>query len=168
MEHINVTVKSKHRVGRIIGWVIGGIAIAIVVAILLGWLIQWLWAKTLVPLFDFPEISYWQAVGLVILARLLFGSIGGNDHDHHHHKKEKDWERKFEEKCKSYFCRETPEFSPGHKEFSSYWKEEGESAFKAFLDGKNGSSGEDKTKKQTAEENTKDNSAEEEQTGESI
>ena len=61
-----------------------GIAIAIAAVIgitififLGGTIVQLLWNWLLPGLFGFPELSYWQALGMLALSRILFGSIGG-------------------------------------------------------------------------------------------
>ncbi len=61
---------------RIVFWVIIGILMACAFALIFGFAVKLLWSVTLVPLFALPEITYWQAVGLVILARLVFGGFG--------------------------------------------------------------------------------------------
>jgi Ca2+/H+ antiporter, TMEM165/GDT1 family len=72
---------KKHRAG----WVILGIAGAVVLFILFGHLIMWLWNALMPVLFHFGIITFWQAVGLAVLARLIFG---GMHHGHmHRHKK---------------------------------------------------------------------------------
>jgi hypothetical protein len=47
-------------------------AAALVVMLLWNWLIP--------PLFARPVITYWQALGLLILSRLLFGALRGRPH----------------------------------------------------------------------------------------
>ena len=42
--------------------------------------VKYLWAATLTPIFALPEITYWQAVGIIILARLVFGGFGHRPH----------------------------------------------------------------------------------------
>lgn len=61
-----------------------GIAIAIAAIIgitififLGGKIVQWLWNWLLPPLFGFQTVTYWQALGLLALSRILFGSWGG-------------------------------------------------------------------------------------------
>lgn len=66
---------------RIIGWVVAGVAIACFFALIFGLLVKWLWGLTLTPLFGVPQLTYWQAVSLIILAKLFFGGVG------HPHKK---------------------------------------------------------------------------------
>lgn len=56
---------------------VGGLALACLVAVLFGVLVQHLWNWLLPALFQLPLITFWQAVGLVLLSRLLFGHVGG-------------------------------------------------------------------------------------------
>lgn len=49
-----------------------------IIAILgLGLIVRFLWNTVLVAVFSVTAISYWQAVGLLALCRILFGSFGG-------------------------------------------------------------------------------------------
>jgi hypothetical protein len=47
-----------------------------------GFITMLLWNALLPEIFHFPQISYWQAVGLLILSRMLFG-FHGPWHGHH-------------------------------------------------------------------------------------
>ena len=61
-----------------LGIVLGIIAMA-VFAFLLGWLLQILWNATVASMFGWPEITFWQALGIFILAKLVFGfGVGGS------------------------------------------------------------------------------------------
>ena len=40
--------------------------------------VMFLWNALLPDIFGFVNISFWQAAGLLILARILFGGIGGH------------------------------------------------------------------------------------------
>ncbi len=67
----------KHSHGaQIVGHIVGGIALAVVLGFLFGIVVMWLWNALLPGLFGLKFITYWQAVGLIILSRLLFGSFG--------------------------------------------------------------------------------------------
>ena len=50
--------------------VIGGI-------LLLGWIVMQLWNMILPTAIHAGELTYWQAVGLLLLSRILFGGFGG-------------------------------------------------------------------------------------------
>jgi hypothetical protein len=63
---------------------IGIIAVPAMIAVF-GAAVMLLWNALLPPLFAFPQITYLQAAGLLILARLLFGGIGGGLRGHTAH-----------------------------------------------------------------------------------
>lgn len=70
---------------KVIGGLTVGVCIAAIFAFLFGKLVQFLWNATVADIFDLKEITYWQGVGLLLLARILVGGMG---HGHPHHKKE--------------------------------------------------------------------------------
>src|SRR2546422_612370 len=41
-----------------------------------GLLVRWLWNWLTPPLFGFHPITFWQAIGLLALCRILFGGLG--------------------------------------------------------------------------------------------
>jgi hypothetical protein len=49
---------------------------AILAVLALSSLVMWLWNAILPSLLGISVIKYWQAVGLLILCRILFGNIG--------------------------------------------------------------------------------------------
>ncbi len=86
------SIRKMKEVGpvKIIGGLTAGVAIAALFAFLFGKLVQLLWNATISDIFEIKEISYWQAVGLLLLARILVGGMGHGAHPHKHHKKFKD------------------------------------------------------------------------------
>ncbi len=79
------------RIFKILGWILIGTAAVAAFGLALGIAVMLLWNWLLPPLFGFPEISYWQAVGLFVLCHLLFkgpGTSGGRrgGHDPHRNK----------------------------------------------------------------------------------
>jgi hypothetical protein len=56
--------------------------LALVVLALLGWVVMSLWNWLLPALFGWKMIGYWQALGLIVLCRLLFGGFGGQRGHH--------------------------------------------------------------------------------------
>jgi hypothetical protein len=50
---------------------------AIVFVGIVGLLTVGLWNLLMPPILGFPAISFWQALGLLLLSRLLFGGLGG-------------------------------------------------------------------------------------------
>jgi hypothetical protein len=52
-----------------------GIAAMVLAAFLGGSIVKWLWNALLPPLFGLPAVTYWQALGLLALSRILFGGF---------------------------------------------------------------------------------------------
>ena len=44
---------------------------------LFGWLLMTLWNLALVPAVGANLISFWQALGILVLSRILLGGMGG-------------------------------------------------------------------------------------------
>ena len=57
-----------------------GIAAIAVFTFLGGTIVQLLWNWLLPPLFGWPVLTFWQALGLLALCRILFGGVGGRWH----------------------------------------------------------------------------------------
>ncbi len=57
-------------------------------------LLLWNWLMPVI--FSLPEINYWQAIGILILSKILFLGIG--KHNHRDHWKDREyWKKRFEE-----------------------------------------------------------------------
>jgi hypothetical protein len=101
----------------IAGWILLG-AIAIVgIAILFGYIIMSLWNWLMPDIFGLATITYWQAVGLFILAKIIFGGFGGNNDS---------------SKCDPKKSKKK-DFSKW-KQYDTYWEEEGEEAYSEYLE----------------------------------
>jgi hypothetical protein len=132
------------KLARIIGWVFVGVVVACFFALIFGLLVQWLWGVTLAPLFNLPRLTYWQAVGLIILAKLLFGGVGHPHKDSDHSFRHKKWHDRFEG-----FHRKN-DFSSDRKNsnmengeyYREFWEKEGKKAFEDFLDKRRPTTGE--------------------------
>jgi hypothetical protein len=65
-----------------------GIGAVALVTFVGGSLVKWLWNWLMPMLFGLPEVTFWQAVGILALSRILFGGFGmggdrGRRWDHH-------------------------------------------------------------------------------------
>jgi hypothetical protein len=70
---------------RIFGWVMFGLVAATALALALGFPVMWLWNWLMPAIFGLPVISFWQAVGLLVLSHLLLkGHHPGHRHCGHH------------------------------------------------------------------------------------
>jgi len=47
----------------------------ILAGLVLSGIVMWLWNQVLVPVTDLKSINYWQALGILILSRILFGGF---------------------------------------------------------------------------------------------
>ena len=80
--------KSRNRFLKITGFVVFGSLFILGV----GYVVMSLWNALIPDIFSVNEITYWQALGLLVLARILFGGFGPGRFRRHHHWKEK-WMR---------------------------------------------------------------------------
>lgn len=51
---------------------------------LFGGLVMMLWNGVVAEVFALPSLSYWQAVGLLLLCKILFGGFASGHHGHGH------------------------------------------------------------------------------------
>lgn len=66
---------------KILMWVVLGIAIFALFTLVT----QMLWNWLVPALFSGPAITFWQALGLLVLSKILFSGLGGKGHCHRHH-----------------------------------------------------------------------------------
>ena len=64
------------RITRFAAHALLGIAAVTVVAAAFGWVTMSAWNYVIPELFNLPHVTFWQAVALVVLARILVGRIG--------------------------------------------------------------------------------------------
>jgi hypothetical protein len=115
---------------KIAGRIARGFAIGILFALVFGLLVKALWNWLMPVVFGLREIDYAQAVGMIVLARVLFGirgmrpGFGGGWHGRGHPARRgpcsgedaangqiRDW-----------------------RKYDAWWEEEGREAFKKYLD----------------------------------
>ena len=88
------------------------ITLAVVLIFVVGFVIQHLWNALIPELFNGPIISYWQAMGLLILSHILFRGPGGMHHGgwRSHH-----WKNRFEEKLAAMTPEEREKFKAEYR-----------------------------------------------------
>lgn len=92
--------KKEFRFFKMIPWIVLGIVGAAALALLFGLILMLLWNWIMPEIFGLPEVTYWQAWGLVLLAHILFKGPMGH-HDSHHREDERHreyWHRKFRDR----------------------------------------------------------------------
>ena len=108
---------------EIAGWILLGILAITGIAILFGFIVMWLWNWLMPEIFGLTTITYWQAVGLFILAKFIFGGFSGNSDSSNC-----DPKTKKESTSKKDFSK--------WKMYDTYWKEEGEEAYSEYIERK--------------------------------
>jgi hypothetical protein len=123
----------RGKVLHIAGHVLVGLIFAVAFALVFGLLVKLIWNSLMPTIFSLKEITYWQAFGIVILAKLLFGGFGSRAHDH--------WKR--DRRDHFYWHKPAHEsdaempprrYDRNWQAYTRYWKEEGKAAFEAFVD----------------------------------
>jgi hypothetical protein len=135
-EHVH----PGYTVARIVAMTIAGIVGAVVVAFLFGYFVMLLWNSLLPPLFHVGTINYWQAIGFVILAKILFGGSGAGHYGRGRHgwkKGARRWDRWDKGPCGAEDGGDDWAPRGSHRNwrrYDQYWRAEGKSAFEAWLD----------------------------------
>lgn len=99
---------------------------AAIFILLFGYGFMLLWNWLMPDVFGLPSLGYWKAVGILVMAKLLFGNFEGKGHKKPSKKSRrpfKEWKR---ESCQSDFSKW--EF------YDDFWKEEGEKAFENYVE----------------------------------
>ncbi len=91
---------------------VGFLVVAVAVVFIIGLVIMLLWNALVPDLFRGPSITYWQAVGLLVLSHLLLR--GGPWHRRHgwHHEQ---WRRRLEERMAGMTPEEREKFKAGFR-----------------------------------------------------
>ena len=127
--------KGPARAIKIVGFVLLGLIGGTALAIVFGFFVKFLWNALLPDIFGLPEIGYWQAVGLAVLAHIFFGAHSGTPHYERSRKKKKVVPTAETEKGS--FPREI------EQDYAEFWREEGRNAFKSWMRRENGAGPED-------------------------
>lgn len=105
---------------KIVGYVLGGLTLAVFLGFLFGYFVMLLWNWLMPTLFGLPAVTFFQAVGIVILGKLIFGC--GFHHKQNDHC---DKRRRFHKNMKDNWIREK-------MDYDEFWEKEGRVAFEAF------------------------------------
>ena len=127
------TGKSRSKVLRIISFTLGGVILAIAFALVFAIIVQLIWNSLMPALFDLKTITFWQAFGIIILVKLLFGSFGKHDHQHKHHHAPYHWHKDRWGRDRDDEDRPPGRTDRNWKSYRQYWKDEGKQAFEAYV-----------------------------------
>ena len=98
---------KRHRVLKMVG--IGILVVALFFA--LGFVVMALWNWLMPPIFGLHTITYWQAYGLLILSKILFGGLRGGGHGGHRCQDRHDWRERMAERLEKMTPEEREKFS---------------------------------------------------------
>jgi hypothetical protein len=115
-----------HNIFRLIGWFIIGISLAIVFAGVFAIVVQYLWNWLMTEIFKLGNITFWQAFGLVLLAKILFSGFGHRHSDRGH-------ERFFDRRKRADRSSLPESIRNNWDQYQEFWEQEGEKAFDEYL-----------------------------------
>ena len=116
--------RGPRRAARIATAAIVGVILAALFVLVFSVVVRAIWNWVMPPIFGLGTVTYWQALGLLVLAKLLFGSVHGSRgrgrgfgrHRERMHMSGEHW-------------------GPANwPQFREYWQTEGRSAFDAYLE----------------------------------
>jgi hypothetical protein len=85
------TRSRAHRIARIVTFAVPAF---LIVFALLVWAVSALWNGLMPAIFGLPTITYWQALGLMVLSWILFGGLRGRSgHGSWRYDTRRRWER---------------------------------------------------------------------------
>lgn len=85
---------------------------------LFGWIVMLLWNAVLVPATGAAVISFWQALGLLVLSRILVGGFGGGNKSRGNRMRERwtqmtpDEKQQFKDYCRNRWGKEKSDEPP--------------------------------------------------------
>ena len=54
-----------------------------------GFIVMFLWNNTLAPIFQISQITFWQGLGILVLAKIFFGGFGSDKGSRRSYRKQK-------------------------------------------------------------------------------
>jgi len=131
MEHvIKKQTNPVFRVLKFIGFGILGFIGVAALAVLFGYFVMLLWNWLMPEIFGLPTLNFWQAVGIVILSRLIFGGFKhGHKRDAKYHNHPKFIDKFINKEKWEHHMNKTD-----WKYLNKYWKEKGKEDFRSFVE----------------------------------
>ena len=98
---------------------------AIVFILLFAYVFMKLWNWLVPEIFGLGIITYWQALGLLVLAKIIFGGFEGKSKKGPKKRNGETFEGRLRRRCNDDYSK--------WKLYDQFWKEEGEEAFDAYV-----------------------------------
>ena len=132
------------KVLMIIGFTILGVGLFI----LMGFVMMWLWNWLMPMIFNLPAITYWQAVGIFLLSKIIFGGFSGSSEGGGHKKRGgpgvtirreikkevgKEFDKEFDKEWDKEFSKSEESNDDYDELYEKWWEEKGEGSFKEYM-----------------------------------
>ena len=106
-------------------WIIKGILFVLAAATVMSMAVMYLWNWLVPVLFAGPVITFWQALGLLVLCRILFRGFFGMRGGHRGGPMGHHWRKRWEEKYRNMTPEQREEMRKKWKERCGWnWREE--------------------------------------------
>ena len=102
-------------------WIFKAILIGIVAVSFFSWAVMLLWNWLVPVLFSGPLITFWQALGLLVLSKILFSGFGRRGHPGGSGQQQPFWRKRFKEKWEKMTPEEREKFRTRFKHRCSNW-----------------------------------------------
>lgn len=77
-------------------WMLKSVLFAAVAIVAMAAVVMWLWNWLIPDIFNGTTINFFQAIGLMLLCRILFRGFIGFKGGQHFYERQKEWKEKFE------------------------------------------------------------------------
>jgi len=127
----------KHRIHPVLrglkffGFIILGALAAAGFAFVFGYFVMLLWNWLMPMVFGLTTLTFWQAAGIVLLARLIFG---GFKHGHDHSKSDSPRKKFFSHWNHDNHNNKSERICGDWRYFDDYWWEEGEQSYNSYIE----------------------------------
>lgn len=109
--------------GRRGWWIAKFVVFGLLMLVVFGLVTQTLWNWLVPVLFSGPLISFWQAMGLLALSKILFWGFGGGGHRRWGGHRNHQWKQQWAEKYSKLSPEEREKFKQRFKEKWCAWEE---------------------------------------------
>jgi hypothetical protein len=99
------------------------VALGILAIFLIGYVTMSLWNWLVPALFNGPVLTFWQALGLLFLSKILFGGFGGKRGWSNHPARQAQWKARFFNKFSSMTPEERELVKQKMKEKWCHWED---------------------------------------------
>ena len=102
-------------------WILKMIVLSALAILALSAVVMLLWNWLVPSLFNGPSISFGQSLGLLVLSKILFSSLGRGRWGGGYLARKRAWKRRFEEKWSYMTPEEREQFKANMKQHCSKW-----------------------------------------------